>query len=181
MAVRRPIFELHIRPMFRVLDRMHMNRLSPPKHIELTDYDDVKARSSDILTLLGSVSPMPPSGVGGPWPQEWIDLFARWTQTGFGRLVKPTGSNFQLVRNAPDRYTLSCDVPLPDNSSVAWFDIRQAQADSQIYEVVMEQAGGAAPAPSMTTIEERIRGPLTVANVIVVDAAGEHTLAIPSV
>jgi hypothetical protein len=177
---RRPIFELHIRPMFRMLDHVHMSRLAANKRIDFADYQQVRDKSVKIISLLNDSSPMPTRGTGGPWPQEWIDLFVRWTQTGFGRLAKPTGLNFKLVLDAPDRYTLSCDVNRPDSSATAWFDVQQAQPDAQIYEVVMEQVDGTAPAPGTVPIEEHIRGPLTVAEIVVIDAAGEHRLALPT-
>ena len=40
MAERKPIFELHIRPMFRLLDRQHMLRF--PRDLDLWDYDAVR-------------------------------------------------------------------------------------------------------------------------------------------
>lgn len=180
MADRRPLFELHIRPMFRTIDAVHMLRLPPQKRVDLTSYDDVKAHHQDIGDFLKAGSPMPPKSVGGPWPAEWISLFVRWRDTGFGRLVKPAGSNFRLALTAPDRFTLNCEVALPDATSTAWFDIVAADAASQIYEAVAEQPEGGPPAPATVTIEERIRGPLTVAEVIVRDSAGEHRLAIPT-
>jgi hypothetical protein len=177
---RRPIFELHIRPMFRVLDRVHMTRLGVNKRIDLMDYQQVKDKFPKIRSLLEDPSPMPTRGTGGPWPQEWIDLFTRWKETGFGRLTKAAGSNFRLVSEAPDRFVLRCDVTLPDPRATAWFDILQAQPEAQLYEVVMEQVEGAPPAPTTFTAEERIRGPLTVSEVVVLDAAGEHRLPLPS-
>jgi hypothetical protein len=177
---RRPLFELHIRPMFRTVDRAHMTRLAVNKRIDFADYQQVKEKSAKIIALLNDPSPMPTRGTGGPWPQEWIDLFVRWTQTGFGRLAKPAGSNFKLVLDAPDRYTLSCDVSRPDPSATAWFDVQQAGPDSQIYELVMEQVDGIPPVPETVSVEERIRGPLTVAEVVVIDSTGEHRLALPT-
>jgi hypothetical protein len=176
---RRPIFELHIRPMFRMLDRVHMARLAANKRIDLSDYQQVKDAASKIAGILAD-GPMPTRATGGPWPQEWIDLFVRWTATGFGKLAKPQGSNLKLVLDAPDRYTLSCDVAAPDASATAWFDIQQAQPDSQIYEIVMEQVDGTAPAPTTLTIEEKIRGPLTTAEVVIIDSGGRHSLALPT-
>jgi hypothetical protein len=157
-----------------------MSRLAANKRIDFADYQQVRDKNAKIVSLLNDPSPMPTRGTGGPWPQEWIDLFVRWTQTDFGRLAKPTGSNFKLILDAPDRYTLSCNVARPDPSATAWFDIQQAQPDAQIYELVMEQIDGAAPAPEIVTIEEHIRGPLTVAEVVVIDAAGEHRLPLPT-
>ena len=176
---RRPIFELHIRPMFRTLDQAHMVRLPPAKRIDLADYQQVKTAKVEIIDFLRS-GLMPPKGSGGPWPQEWIDLFVRWTETGFGRLAKPPGSNFKLVLDAANRYTLTCDVSRPDPSAIAWFDVQQARPDAQIYELVMEQVDGTPPASDTVSVEERIRGPLTVAEVVVIDSVGEHRLALPT-
>ncbi len=178
--IRRPIFELHIRPMFRALDQAHMIRLAANKRVDLADYDQVKAKANKIAAMLADPGPMPTRGTGGPWPQEWIDLFVRWKDTGFGRLSKPAGSNFSLVLDAPDRYTLSCDVARPDASSTAWFDIRQATADAQVYELVMEQVDGTPPAPDTVTVQEHPRGPLNVTEIVVIDSAGEHRLAVPT-
>lgn len=180
MADRRPLFELHILPMFRTLDSVHMLRLPPAKRVNLTSYDDVKNQHQDILDFLTSASPMPPKSHGGPWPQEWIDLFIRWKAKGFGRLTRPAGSNFKLVLTAPDHFTLSCDVPVADGSASTWFNIVQATADAQVYEIVVEQPEGNPPAPSTIAIEERIRGPLTTNEIVVVDNAGRHALAIPT-
>lgn len=177
---RRPIFELHIRPMFRLLDQVHMLRLPLGRRMDLMDFQQVRDGHLEVIDFLKAGSPMPPTSVGGPWPREWIDLFIRWTQTGFGRLASASGSNFQLVSTAPDRYALSCDVALPDSSAVAWFDIVQARPEAQVYEVVVEQINGAASSSTTITIEERIRGPLSVSEVIVLDATGEHRVPLPS-
>jgi hypothetical protein len=180
MADRRPIFELHIAPMFRTLDRIHMGRLTPPKKVDLASYDDVKRRHADIVDLVKNTSSMPPAAAGGPWPSEWIQLLERWKETGFGRLVIPAAANLQVAITAANRFALSCDVTLPHAGANAWFDIRQAQSDAQVYEVVFEPLEGAAPAPTTITVEERIRGPLTTTEIVVFDAAGEHRLPVPT-
>lgn len=80
---RPPVFELHIRPMFRLLDREHMTTLVTPP-IDLWNLDAVWAERDDILMRLrgeGSQN-MPGTQVGGPWPDEWIALFERWVATG---------------------------------------------------------------------------------------------------
>src|SRR5919107_2871290 len=80
---RPPVFELHIRPLFRLLDRAHMLSLVTPG-IDLWDLDTVWAAREAILTRLrgeGSQN-MPGLPVGGPWPAEWITLFERWIATG---------------------------------------------------------------------------------------------------
>jgi hypothetical protein len=176
---RPPIFELHIRPMFRLLDRVHMERLAANKRIDLWDYQQVKDKQAKIAALLADVSPMPTRNTGGPWPQEWIDLFVRWTQTEFGRLTPVAGSALQVTKVAADRYELSCGVTLPDATATAWFDIQAASADAQVYELCVEPMPAAAPLPTAATVNERISGPLTTAEVVVIDSAGRHSLPIP--
>jgi hypothetical protein len=180
MAERRPLFELHIRPMFRLLDQVHMLRLSPANRVDLFDYQQVRGRYSEILEWLDSASPMPPMTHGGPWPREWIDLFTRWKETGFGKLGGGASSNLQLVLIASQRYLLSCDVALSDATAMAWFDVVQARPEQQLYRIVVEQVDVANPTPTTASIEESIRGPLTVNEVVVIDAVGEHRLPIPT-
>src|SRR5260370_2117131 len=80
---RAPVFELHIRPMFRLLEREHMTTLVTPG-IDLWDLDAVWAKRNLILKHLRAegLQNMPGVPVGGPWPAEWITLFERWAATG---------------------------------------------------------------------------------------------------
>jgi hypothetical protein len=116
MAERNPIFELHIRPLFRLLDRQHMLRVT--EGMDLWDYDVVKTKSAVILQRVkgqGSKQTMPTSRTGGPWPSEWVGLFDRWIQGGCRRLSLGTAKNLQL---GEDRdlgiFTLSCMTDVPD-------------------------------------------------------------------
>jgi hypothetical protein len=77
--MRTPVYELHIRPMFRATDREHMSFA-----VDLFDYDAVVAHADEILTRLEA--DMPPIATGGPWPDEWIGLFKRWNESGRKRL-----------------------------------------------------------------------------------------------
>ncbi len=72
-------FELHIRPLFRRKDRDSMLW-----SFDLWDYEAVKANAVNILNRLKV--DMPPEAHGGIWPSEWISLFERWIDEGFGRL-----------------------------------------------------------------------------------------------
>ena len=67
MAIDRdPVFELHIEPMFRLLDRVHMLKLSPERRVDLADYQQVRDKYAKILTMLQSAgTPMSLS-----WPAE---------------------------------------------------------------------------------------------------------------
>lgn len=75
----RPVsFALHIRPLMRERDIEHMMF-----RFDLSKHEDVKANSAAILDRLkGNGNLMPPANDGGPWPNEWIDLFERWIQEG---------------------------------------------------------------------------------------------------
>jgi hypothetical protein len=74
---RQTSYVLHIRPLFRPIDIDHMK----PIGIDLGSYADVKSRANDILLRLQDKS-MPTAGTSGPWPDEWIGLFARWIAEG---------------------------------------------------------------------------------------------------
>src|SRR5438477_10411336 len=84
-AKRPVVFELHIRPLFRTLDREHMSFV-----LNLWKYQDVPpaqrvAFYQRVQAKLKAADPalmMPPPNEGGPWPQEWLDLLERWIQAG---------------------------------------------------------------------------------------------------
>lgn len=72
-------YDLHIRPLFRPIDIEHMEGFG----VDLGTYDGVKASAPDILDRLRDAThPMPPKQADGPWPDEWIALFERWTTEG---------------------------------------------------------------------------------------------------
>ena len=83
MAVK-PSFDKHISLMFRSIDIEHMQSVK----FDLSDYEDVKDFSGDILKRLkelDNLKVMPPIKDGGPWPEEWIALFERWITAGHPR------------------------------------------------------------------------------------------------
>jgi hypothetical protein len=180
-SVRAPVFELHVSPLFRTLDRVHMQRLGPTKRVDLSNYDEVRAKHQLIVDFLTGGSPMPPLSHGGPWPQEWIDLFVRWRDEGFRRLSSGTGTNYQIAKTATDRYLLSCDVTLPNGNAQAWFEIVDATSAAQNYRLVAELVPDSQITPVTIRAEERIRGPLSVAEVFVTDSAGVHAVPFPTV
>jgi hypothetical protein len=87
---RTPYWETHIRPMFRILDHEKMLAASlGDRTIDLFDYGQVVAKADRILRRLQEThiqSIMPLVTHGGPWPDEWIALFARWMGLTFPRL-----------------------------------------------------------------------------------------------
>lgn len=81
----RPIFELHIQPLFRAMDRAHMLAT-----LDLASYDDVVKHSADILKRVRT--DMPTVITGGPWPEEFVTIFKRWIDGGFKRLELGAGT-----------------------------------------------------------------------------------------
>jgi hypothetical protein len=74
-------FQADIRPLFTELDIRSMS-----KAFNLARYEDVKARAAIIYDRIrgihGAVMPPPPPRGDGPWPQSWIDIFAKWMADG---------------------------------------------------------------------------------------------------
>ena len=67
-------FETHIKPLFREHDRKSMTFA-----FDLWSYDDVRAHAAEILQRLSNGS-MP---CDGAWPAERVEVFRRWTESGF--------------------------------------------------------------------------------------------------
>jgi hypothetical protein len=73
-ATEQPIsFAQDIKPLFREGDRESMKWA-----FDLSSYDDVAANSDAILGRLRDGT-MP---CDGAWPEEQVDLFQRWVDTG---------------------------------------------------------------------------------------------------
>jgi hypothetical protein len=70
-----PTWTNDIRKLFTEVDVEHMR----PRGYDLSNFDDVKAKSADILSAVQNKR-MPP---GNPWPPEWVDLFKAWITGGF--------------------------------------------------------------------------------------------------
>jgi hypothetical protein len=68
-----PSYQTDIKPLFRDKDRASMN-----KAFDLWSYDDVSKNADKILDRLRAGT-MP---CDGAWPQDRVDLFARWVQGG---------------------------------------------------------------------------------------------------
>ncbi|MGB6689241.1 MAG: hypothetical protein WBE76_15510 [Terracidiphilus sp.] len=74
-------FRDDILPLFTEHDIRAMS-----KAFNLASYDDVKAHAAAIYDRIrgigGAVMPPPPPRGEGPWPQDRIELFARWMADG---------------------------------------------------------------------------------------------------
>ena len=142
---RPPVFELHIRPMFRLLDREHMLTFVEPG-FDLWELERVWEMRNDILVRLRAESArnMPGLPVGGPWPPEWIDLFERWTQTptadDIGHhlvLARPDGP-YQLQSASGGKRRLRAKVLAPSAACRTWFDLRSVTPGRREYTLYLE-------------------------------------------
>jgi hypothetical protein len=181
MADRFPVFEMHILPMFRQLDRQHMLRVN--HKLDLWDYDSVKASIDPILQRACGDNPsMPTQDVGGAWPSEWRALFARWKAGGFRRLSLGTGRDYKLATSAGGLH-LTCTVAIPDapnGDSTAWFDIVDPNPAAAVYRLYVF-AGEAVPPATSTidiTADERVDSASAANGVTVIDAAGSHHVTV---
>jgi hypothetical protein len=144
---RPPVFELHIRPMFRLLEREHMTTLLTPG-IDLWDVDAVWAKRNLILEHLRAEGRrnMPGAQVGGPWPAEWISLFERWAAAGSDAepghhllLVKPDGP-YQVRTLTGDLRRLTATVTAPTDGCRVWFGLDSFSSGQRDYTLHLEPA-----------------------------------------
>lgn len=183
MAERSPVFELHIKPLFRILDRQHMRRIQ--HGFDLWDYDAVKQAATAILSKVGGPVPtMPTADSGGPWPSEWVAVFQRWKDSGFRRLSLGVGKNYKLAKTAGlPRAVLSCKVDIPDTpegDSVAWLDLESVGPPQATYRLVI-YPGEADPPPAQTTeveCRESVDQADADAGIVVIDANGSHSISL---
>ncbi len=173
---RTPYFELHIRPMIRVLDRENMIAVAG---LDLWDYNQVKAHADLIITHLNS--DMPPVNYGGPWPQEWITLFQRWKDAGFPALglAQANAPGFTATRNGAT-VTIDGSGTLADGNARAWLQPIVQEGQPRSYVLYLEPAdSGVPPAPPRGF---RVRASFTAApslsSITVTDAAGDHAVPI---
>ncbi|WP_351233163.1 hypothetical protein [Streptomyces sp. NPDC002133] len=127
--MRTPVYELHIRPMFRATDRDHMGVA-----LDLWTYEDVVAHADQILDRLEA--DMPPASLGGPWPQEWIDLFRRWKGSGLKRLELGT-AQFTVTRSA-SAVTVKATGTFPAVGFAGWLQLESETDTAKTYVLYFE-------------------------------------------
>jgi hypothetical protein len=165
--VRTPVFELHIRPMFRATDREHMSFA-----VDLWDYDAVVAQADEILTRLEA--DMPPISSGGTWPEEWIALFRRWTESGHKRLELGT-AQFAFNQSTA-AVTITATGTFPAAGYKGWLQLEAETETAKTYVLYFEppDAPDAGAAQSFN-LRERYRATDT-RSVFVHDSAGVQQL-----
>jgi hypothetical protein len=181
LADRFPVFELHVLPMFRLIDRQHMLRVN--SDLDLLDYDSVKKNADTILSFVdGNPPTMPPRAAGGLWPSEWKALFARWIAGGHRRLSLGTGQDYKLAIGAGNTHQLSGTVAVPKaQDAAAWFDIVSIDPAARTYRLYVF-AGETVPPPAETknlNVRERVDAAAAANGVTVIDAAGSHHITEP--
>lgn len=188
MASRPAIFELHIRPLFRELDRMHM-LLVTDGGLDLWDYGSVKKYSTPPPAPRGKMgenlsSGMPVEGTGGPWPPEWIDLFNRWVDSGYPRLELATAQTVtasKLPGSTPGMVDLTIRAigKLPPGQTYrVWVDFEFDRRTPFEYVLYQEGGGGNFTDNFDYSTEIPFSAPDTIKTIVVRDAIGRHTLTV---
>jgi len=181
-----PVFELHIRPMFRLLGQQHMTTLVQPA-INLWDLDAVWANRTEILERLKGqgLMNMPGEKVGGPWPPEWVALFERWVATGSNAapshhlgLVKPDGP-YDVQQPTGTQRRLIAIVTAPTKGCRVWFELDAVSSEQRDYTLSLEPAFPAQPANPTVIRASDLFPKGTVTKVVIRDADGTHELDVP--
>lgn len=175
--MRTPIFELHIRPMFRLIDVEHMLI----RGRNLNDRAEVARDWKKIHKALLSNRHMPTSAAGGPWPGEWIDLFKRWGEAGGPGLELNAGSDYKLAVDG-DIYELSCTSTQPREGAKTWLDPLCLDPPNPAYRLVLETDDCEEPQGQPVSIKlvDRFRKRANLSGVAVEDANGHHRVPLTS-
>ena len=171
-----PRFELHIRPMFRLLDRDHMLSLTGGRAFDLYDYDAVVTRAQSIHAHLKDNMPTIPTG--GLWPEEWVTLFRRWIDAGCPRLELISGLYSAQTNGKLVVLKASVQNTRPDDR--AWFELAGTSDSPREYWLYREP-GTLAPSPTPVTVQERFTYKAGVDTVTVIDFAGRQQVRITRV
>ena len=169
-----PYFELHIKPMFRRIDRDHMLF-----ELDLWDYDDVKNNSQQIKTVLRRQSQqiMPPINYGGGWPEGWISVFELWVDKDFPRLSLTSG-NYKAQRLSNGQIKLSANVMLTDSTEAAWLNREESAYNVAEYTLYLRPVQGGATGRNRQANSIEIIADTTVSIVFINDVKGRQEVPI---
>jgi hypothetical protein len=172
-APRFPVWDLHVRPQFRLIDRQHMLPLS----LDLWDYESVKDRAEEILLRLEDGG-MPTYDTGGPWPREWVEIFRRWIEGGYRRLVllAPTAAGYQLRQTSA--WELSAFVRVPGDGWRVWLDLVAVAPTEREYALTAEPGSDGGPGAEIR-VRDRFRRDREE-RLVVHDADGRHEIPFPA-
>jgi len=166
-----PRFELHIRPMFRAIDREHM--LS---RFDLWSYGHVVANIDVLLSRLST--DMPTVSSGGPWPPEWVDLFRRWKDSGCKQLE--LGAATYTRSQVGNKFVIVAEGTFPAGDYRGWLQMAEEAGQERTYFLYFDRPDvPGSGAPQRFSFRERY--PVTdTRSVVVRDAGGDHVLAATS-
>ncbi len=142
--MRTPVFELHILPMIRATDREHMRFV-----FDLWDYDQLVQHADEVETRLGVSKDMPTVATGGPWPDEWVELFRRWKDSGFKRLELGIAEYTFSETGTPPTATVQATGTYPAAGYNGWLQIEAETNLEKTYVLYFE----APDAPAEGTAE----------------------------
>lgn len=168
--MRTPVFELHIRPLFRTTDRAHMR-----VQIDLSDYDRIVDNAARLLLHLKGErnhALMPPLNSGGPWPDEWVRLFQRWMETGFKRLELGTA---QFSFDATANLILATGT-FPAAGYTGWLQIESETDAARTYVLYFEAPDAAVAGTAETFSLEELYEGRDAQSIDVLDSTGVHHL-----
>jgi hypothetical protein len=141
--MRTPVFELHILPMIRATDREHMRFA-----FDLWDYDQLVQHAAEVETRLGVSKDMPPAATGGPWPDEWVELFHRWRASGFKRLELGTAAYAFSETGTPPIAFVQATGTYPAAGYKGWLQIEAETNLEKTYVLYFEAPDDATEGPA---------------------------------
>lgn len=160
-----PRFELHIRPLFRALDREHMRSM-----LDLWRYEDVASHVDSILSRVGT--DMPTLATGGPWPEEWVTLLRRWRDEGLKRLELGTAA-YSLSRVGA-RLVLTAQGSYPASGYRGWLELEEGSTTERRYTLYFDAPDMADGNPGQPfTFRERYAA-TDSRKVVIRDSSGDH-------
>ncbi len=162
-------FELHILPLFRLLDRDHMSSFK----IDLFSYQSVRDNGDKVISWLSQG--MPPQSHGGPWPEEWINIFQRWVNEGCLKM-ESAKANYTAKRDG-SRVILTASGDAPNEDDTVWLQVLNENQNPREYTLYREPAEGAAD-PGYFEVTDTFEAAPEVTSVVVYDEDGHHLLPI---
>lgn len=144
-----PRFELHVRPMFRAIDREHMKG-----RFDLWSYDDVVHHCDAIISRIAVSADMPTQSSGGPWPAGWIEVLRQWKDGGFKRLELGSGVYSRSQQGL--KTLIVATGTFPAAGCRGWFELESETTAARNYALFFDRPDQPAPgAAAQFTIKER--------------------------
>jgi hypothetical protein len=181
-------YELHIRPLFREIDRQHMLGVVPD--LDLWSYESLAAVDDNtgelwrvrVLEEASAITEpfrlMPPPDNSGPWPDEWLALYKRWLDTGAKQLPLGTATTMKVTKQG-SFYSFGVTGTKKGNDYMVWLDFVPGRALPPAF-VLYEQPPEANVPPTQPTFNvSEIFEAHGAKTVQLRDANGSHEIVIP--